>query len=85
MKLSYLDPVATCSAFVCVCHSGLSLSGTWGAPTWLLISSQKWEEPDLPPISVFLAGIQLRNRQFQAGLWGTSVPRQLCQLLDQLC
>lgn len=36
-------------------------------------------------ICLFPAGIQLRNRQFQAGLWRTPVSRQLCQLLDQLC
>lgn len=30
-------------------------------------------------------GVQLGNRQLQAGLRGTPVSRQLCQLLDQLC
>lgn len=38
-----------------------------------------------PHICLFLAGIQLGNRQLQAGIWRSSVSRQLCQLLDQLC
>lgn len=72
------------SAFVCV--------PVWPRPlTWRSVCAGSWlalrcrRSWLAPRICLFLAGIQLRNRQFQAGLWRTPVSRQLCQLLDQLC
>ena len=68
------------SAFVCVpvwpwlLWPGEVLVRLWGAEAWLA-----------PRVCLFPAGVQLRNRQLQAGLRRTPVSRQLCQLLDQLC